>query len=72
MTQTGMNNKDGRGGRREGAGRKRKEDAAASVTLAFRVTPEMSAELESVARQQSKSRSECIVQALRMYFDSYK
>ena len=54
-----------RGGRREGAGRKPKENR--TQTVAFSISPELLARIAEAAKERGISRSQFIVEAIETY-----
>lgn len=56
-----------RGGRREGAGRKRKDNK--TVTIAFSISQELVTKIAELTNKQEISRSKLIVEALKAYIN---
>lgn len=62
-----MNKQGGRGGRREGAGRKPKE--VRTLTIAFSVLPDLMERITNAAADRGMSRSKLIVKAIESFLD---
>jgi predicted metal-binding transcription factor (methanogenesis marker protein 9) len=62
--------KEYRGGARENAGRKQKEDGAKAVTVSFCCTPEQKEALDKAVQDSGLSRSEYLVKKLSFFLDT--